>query len=466
MSIASDSDPRYNSAMRKCSELGYPSDLFGNVEWFGCRSKIKPPFYVQDGIHIATKLRNLFLKTKPFPEKLPFGRKYYIQMQHLEYLLQNFPKDCHQLTATVLNPLDRQNFSSVQRIYDNKVIELLEANVPESKGTIMFLRLLRNVVESYRKPDLAPLERIELIWYSLFVLRIWRQFISSEKSLKLGENFLTHNAYTCVEMNAHALVFIILYLKNEKNDSDLFRPELFDSQPCENFFGQIRSLSTTFSTVVNCSVKEIIARINRIHLQNDITLSTDFVFPRMKTTHQLPKRTLHELPNELEIFQRIEKSRYNAIRDSIGIGLLDKNACDRISFACQVSPVTIKTKKISSVKLEENVSISSMLLRREAIVLKNHAEKFVGKGISDTSPYVEVYRSDEKRIIIKKTSFCWLLRKDCSKLSSDRLIRVRSDTQQRIKKKFTHWKTKRTNHSSIPTFKINKMKARMKHFDS
>lgn len=83
---------------------------------FGSRSKVQPPFYVQDGIHIATKLRNLFLKTKPFPEKLPFGSKYFVQMQHLEFLLQNFPKDRHQLTATVLNPLDRQNFSSVQRI--------------------------------------------------------------------------------------------------------------------------------------------------------------------------------------------------------------------------------------------------------------------------------------------------------------------------------------------------------------
>lgn len=123
-------------------------------------------------------------------------------------------------------------------------------------------------------------------------------------------------------------------------------------------------------------------------------------------------------------------------------------------------------KKISSVKIEENVSISSMLLRREAIVLKNHAEKFVGEEVSHTSPYVEVYRSDEKRIIIKKTSFCWLLQKDCSKLSSDRLIRVRSDTQQRSKKKFTNWKTKRTNHLSIPTFKINKMKRKIKHFGS
>lgn len=344
LSIASDSDPRYNSAMRKCTELGYSSDLFGNVEWFGSRSEIKPPFYVQDGIHIATKLRNLFLKTKPFPEKLPFGRKYYIQMQHLEFLLKNFPKDRHQLTATVLNPLDRQNFSSVQRIYDIKVIDLLETNVPESEGTIMFLRLLRKIVESYRDTNLAPLERLEMIWYAVFVLRIWRHFISSEKSLKLGENFLTHNAYTCVEINAHALVFIILYLKNKKNDSSLFRPDLFDSQPCESFFSQIRSLSTTFSTVVNCSMKEVIARINRIHLQNDIALNTNFVFPRMKTTH-LPKPIQCELPDELEIFERIEKSRHDAIHDSIRIGLLEKTAIDRISFACQISPVTTKKKR-------------------------------------------------------------------------------------------------------------------------
>lgn len=203
--------------MRKCSELGFPSNIFANVEWFNSGSKIQPPFFVQDTIHIATKLSNIFLKNKSYPNKLPFGRNYFIQVKHLEFLL---------------NPMDRQNFSSVERIFDKKVIDLLTANVPESEGTIMFLRIVRHIIESYKDINLSPLERIGKIWFATFILRIWRRFIESEKSFTLGENFLSHNAYSCIELNAHAMIFIVLYLKNNGVASKLFLPELLDSQPC------------------------------------------------------------------------------------------------------------------------------------------------------------------------------------------------------------------------------------------
>lgn len=92
LNFSSDSDPRYNSAMKKSTNLGSPSNLFANVEWFNSGLNTKPPFFIQDTIHIATKLRNMFLKTKPYPKKLPFGKHYFIQVKHLEYLLEIFPK--------------------------------------------------------------------------------------------------------------------------------------------------------------------------------------------------------------------------------------------------------------------------------------------------------------------------------------------------------------------------------------
>lgn len=54
------------------------------------------------------------------------------------------------------------------------------------------------------------------------------------------------------------------------------------SQPCESFYRQIRSLSTVNSTVTNCSVKEILNRINRIDILNEISndKNTGFVFPK------------------------------------------------------------------------------------------------------------------------------------------------------------------------------------------
>lgn len=57
ISISSDSDPRYNSAMRYNSLLGASSNLFENVRWFKSgaaqNTSNAVPFYVQDTVHIA-----------------------------------------------------------------------------------------------------------------------------------------------------------------------------------------------------------------------------------------------------------------------------------------------------------------------------------------------------------------------------------------------------------------------------
>lgn len=55
------------------------------------------------------------------------------------------------------------------------------------------------------------------------------------------------------------------------------------------------------------------------------------------------------------------------------------------------------------------------------ICLKNFATKFVNEPVDDRSTYVEIPSSNARRMIVKKTSLCWLLRDDQTKLSSDRL---------------------------------------------
>lgn len=146
---------------------------------------------------------------------------------------------------------------------------------------------------------------------------------------------------------------------------------------------------------MNCSVKEIIARINRIHLQNDILNETNFLFPKLNV-RKFINRVQYELPDELQIFEQIETSKHKAIEDAIEIGSIYSNSADRISFASKITPIPMKAKKVSG-KIKENISISSTLLRREAIVLKNFAEKFEDEVVPEKSCYVEVFRSNKKR---------------------------------------------------------------------
>lgn len=89
LTISSDSDPKYNRAMRKLFATNFKSvqsNCFSN----GLK-KIHCPFFVQDPTHIGTKLRNFLLGFSKNP--LPFGPKHFINIQHLYFLLQNFPKD-------------------------------------------------------------------------------------------------------------------------------------------------------------------------------------------------------------------------------------------------------------------------------------------------------------------------------------------------------------------------------------
>lgn len=468
IAVASDSDPKYNSSMRKLAQLGNKSNLFESLtsdhEWFKCGGVVKNSsdwfhVFVQDPTHIATKLRNFFLRTTNKLEKMAFGTKYFIQLSHLRQLLENYTKDVHQLTATILNPIDKQNFQSAQRMCDPNVIELLRKNVRGGDGTAKFLEIMRNVIDAYMNLELTPLERVNKMWYTIFIIRMWRKYIYSNKNLS-NKSFLTHYCYACIELNAHSMVLALIQLKNH-DLPELFQPQLFDSQPCESTFRQIRSFTSTYSTVANCTVKEILGRLSKIQLQNDISSDTNsqFIYPRLARNKQ--KYNTNSLPDMREIFDEIELCKKQALRDGRQLGLIDSKNASKYNFDCEIAPYMFSVKpkkrkkkaqmKKKSVAGKKRIKIGSKRLvnmkkmskRKQyirktterpklnlrMIALKNYAEKFEGKDVEPDSPYVEVYRDHERRIIVKKTSFVWLLRKEPARLSSDRLQRVRTSAK-------------------------------------
>lgn len=106
LTISSDSDTKYNKAMRMISGLGKKTI----IDWFSIRENPNGPFCIQDLIHIATKMRNFLLRTINNKKKVPFG-KGFIHINYLYELLNMFSKDKHQLTPSTLNPTDRQPFN-------------------------------------------------------------------------------------------------------------------------------------------------------------------------------------------------------------------------------------------------------------------------------------------------------------------------------------------------------------------
>lgn len=430
VTFASDSDPKFNSYMKCHINLGRSVTVDMNFpEWFNATLCFSANFMpIQDTIHIGTKFRNRILNYV-----LKMG-KYAISVNHLSQLIDNFTKEKHDLCPSTIRPKDRQNFESVLRICDEKVIDLL-SNVKGSDGTILYLRVLNSVLRSFLDLRLTPIERIRKIWFATFVLRIWKKFIlESKKKYSVDYHFISKNCYACVEINAHSLVFLMLYLREKKLDH-LFHPDMLGSQQCESIFRQIRSLSSTYSTVTNCSILDIIRRMSKIELQNEIShfklkhwnfprigLPSSSYFPTVDRNGIKQHENLVQLPNQQELVDEIELAKLEAIEyaETLGMSLKKPNG-----YACKFSYNTKPEKPNSDISEMENAGENKDVLQLFTEVnLKQYSVKKNSENISETSPFVKVKNKNGEILCIKKHTLCWFLGNTTSKLSSDRLIRV------------------------------------------
>ena len=131
---------------------------------------------VQDIVHIGVKLKARFLKPSVV---LPLGL-YVATSSHLQILVKLFGKDQHGLRSRDLDHRDKQNFDAVEHII--KASNLL-TNMPDALGTRCYIEVMSSVVYSYLDKSRSPEMRIEEIWYAVFFLWYWRQWIAFIPSL-------------------------------------------------------------------------------------------------------------------------------------------------------------------------------------------------------------------------------------------------------------------------------------------
>lgn len=165
-----------------------------------------------------------------------------------------------------------------------KVLSCLEEYVPESEGTAMFLKAVNFSIYSYLDNKLSPADRVYKIWYAIFFFRVWRSCLTKSK-YTLKESFISSN---CIELNGHTMVKQLL--KTHTDEDYVFNPKHQESQQSESMFRQVRSMSSTFSTVVNCSMIDIINRIYKIQLQSDIM---NACFGKIKFPRLEKRKTMH-----------------------------------------------------------------------------------------------------------------------------------------------------------------------------
>lgn len=155
---------------------------------------------------------------------------------------------------------DKMNFKSIDKLSSENVIALLK-NQPESKkkATRQYLMLVRYMLKVFfLDKSLDVCDRVYYLWYTVFFLRCWRQWLKKNK-FSLTKNFITLNAYCCIELNGHSLLLIIE--KNRQSNCELL-PWFYSSQSCEETFRHTRSMTITQSTIVNYSLTDILRRLN------------------------------------------------------------------------------------------------------------------------------------------------------------------------------------------------------------
>lgn len=339
-------------------------------------------------------------------------------------LLQNVPKDIHGLVASDILREDRQNFRSLEKLMENRVANALEKFVIDSEATIAYLNICKNATSCCLDSELNPLDRIFRIWNAVFVLRIWADFLYESDGYSVKENFISQNAYDCIEVNAICLTRLIMNLRNN-GKSNMFKPHLFDSQPCERTFRQLRSMSTMNLTKINFSLHELLHLIERIELQNDIVyekLANVVKFPRIIINQS---ENEYELPSDEDIFTTIN----NALKAAVGTTAKFGMSCDQIKVGKCRSKLP-RLRRLSDepefVEIEEDESVIN---RRESFNLLAYNNSDL---LGENSKFIEVHEPDGSSKIVLKSSIVWALSDSAGKLSSDRLKRVQETHPQNV----------------------------------
>ena len=143
----------------------------------------------------------------------------------------------------------------------------------------------------------------------------------------LRENFITSNAYACIELNAHALLTFLITVRDHVGNDDCFLPWLLGSQCCESTF----SMNSTFSTMINFGILGLLRRLHCLHIQLALQAEAgeDIVFPRL-TKHQrkcvCKQFSLSEISND-NILETVQKAQDSAklMVEELGMDILLRN---------------------------------------------------------------------------------------------------------------------------------------------
>ena len=131
-----------------------------------CSSMSKNNIFIQDVIHILTKLRNRFFK---FSILMPIGSTYVVPNAHVKVLMSLLTKDKHNLTERDVYYIDKMNFNSVKKVFNCKIQNYLKSHVPAIFGTQIYFKIVYYIMNAFLSKKLNILQNILHLEFSIFI---------------------------------------------------------------------------------------------------------------------------------------------------------------------------------------------------------------------------------------------------------------------------------------------------------
>ncbi len=165
LSFASDGDSKYVSAMKQNLKFGEMTKVFGYacpLDFYSDDYQV----YFQDPPHKIKNLKNKFCD-KASDLKIGF---YFVTINHVINLIQNpeVSKNQHLLNQYDILNEDRMDYTMVEKISTDKVLDLMIREVDNSLGTVEFLKILRLLLEAFVFEETPVLKRVFNAFYALF----------------------------------------------------------------------------------------------------------------------------------------------------------------------------------------------------------------------------------------------------------------------------------------------------------
>ena len=276
-----------------------------------------------------------------------------------------------------------------------------------------------------------------------------------ENGYSESDHFITTNAYTCIEINAHLMLSILYNVINGKFPKDVLRVWLTGSQGREQPFRLLRSMTPVFSTIINFSLKGVLERIHKLNYISSIECTEEIIFPIVQRrllqlnnetdeTFLIP--TLVEVKNEIRESKkraillsqkcRMELNSYDddclvkdtthLVEDAIHHDQEDEDTNIRDGDEEQPvaeSDIAQIREDIAVIQLQKksNTSLPTYIQSAEKGSIHSHSNStVVDSRKSKKTPFVEYNGA-----YIRKTTALYLLQENYQ-VSNDRLLRVRS----------------------------------------